>query len=81
MPGASNLTGSLKDGEGDAFLLQLCSDTESTEACSYNKGIVPLNPVHFLVSASPKPMNNASKQHGQEEDGGGQRDQSPQQGH
>ena len=77
MPGAPNLTGSLKNGEGNAFLLQLCSNAESTEASTHNKGIVPLDPFHFLAFAAPKPVDEGSKKQGEEKEHNWQGEHSP----
>ena len=78
VPGSADLTGSLENGEGNTFLLQLCSNAESAEASTHNKGIVPIYPFHPLAFAASKPVGNSSKkQQGKEKEDDWQREQSP----
>lgn len=80
VPGATNLAGRLENGEGNTFLLQLRSNTESTETSAHNKGIVLFNPIHFLSFDAPKPIEDGSKNQGKEKEDDWQREQSGKQG-
>ena len=80
VPGATNLAGRLENGEGNTFLLQLRSNTESTETSAHNKGIVLFNPIHFLSFGAPKPIEDGSKNQGKEKEDDWQREQSGKQG-
>ena len=68
VPGAANLAGRLENGEGNPFLLQLRSNTESTEASTHNKGIVPLDPINFLSFGVTKPLEDGGKKQGGEKE-------------